>query len=194
LAALALARLGGAGAAELTEPLDVAPGASASLGAATVTASGGFRGYRKGADDDGETYAFVRDGDRPGEYALIIVDVVDASDEALQVSRATREAFAYAMMVGHATGLVDSGWTWAEPLDPTHKCSYGDVEFFCATLNGHGEYEGRKAAYASATLALRYVGLRLETTSSLWPATLDALAAFAASIRLADGPRGQPAR
>jgi hypothetical protein len=117
--------------------------------------------------------------------ALIVVDLIDASNEAVQTSRATREAFAYVMMIGHATSLVDSGWTWAEPPDPTRKCVYGDVEFFCVTLDGHGEYAGRKVAYASATIGTDYVGLRLESTKLLWPATRDALAELAASIRRA---------
>jgi hypothetical protein len=168
-------------AAEPTAVFQLPAGEMTHIGNVTVTAAGGFRGYRKGSDLEGQTYLFVRDGDSEGEYAMIVLDRLDASEAAVQRYQTTRHAFAYVTMGVRASSMVTEGWT-SEPMDPERKWTSADGDFFYVTLDGNGGNAGRRITLASATVGVDLIGISLQAPASMWPTAFEALKQFAASI------------
>jgi len=152
-----------------------------------MTAVGGFQGYKRGADESGDTLVLVR-GEPASDYAVVIVQRDRDSAEAIQNRRADREAYAYVHLGLQVDALVRDGWVQDERLRPDSQWIVHGVPFFYATLHGTADEAGRHLGFVFATVHDDLVSFELQSPDSLWPVAFAGLEALVASLRLAEAP------
>lgn len=162
-------------AAEPNDDFQLTPGASISVGPLTVTAVGGFRGFKRMQDAHGEVLVFVRDGTKPGEYAVIVLQRRINLAASLAGRQTKRDALAYVTLGLDLGELSKAGWIMDDPLTPDHKWTADGVDFFYGSALGTGQNKDRFETLVYATVGEDLFSFGLQAPLSMRQSSNEAL-------------------
>jgi hypothetical protein len=168
-------------ALQATQNFELQNGESVSLQSFSITATGGFRGYKRGADSTGDILEFVRDGSSGSETARVVVQ------------RKRRDPPVEPGMA-HAELVIVPGWVqldqplqWPRldqvPADGADVVVLNGIHFHYDTFEGQGERAGRRLIFVEGDIGEDSVTFTLNCPTSIWPEAFDGLAALVASVR-----------
>jgi hypothetical protein len=183
---LALGALGAAAhlrAADPTVEFTLGDGQTTQTGALTFGASGGFRGYKKGVDDKGESFMLVREGAAPDDYATLVFTREPGAASGLEKKRAFGEAFAYASLGMTAEELARKDWAIRGTPNPENHWVVNGVSFFYVILDGAGANAGRCWALAAATVGDDFVSVDLQAPASMCEQSLQGMKSFVLALK-----------
>lgn len=169
-------------AAEPTQDFALSEGDSVSIGAIVLKASGGFRGYKKGSDDQGHSLVLVREGASRSEYAIVVLDIKTNAASQVETARTFRDAYAYVNLGLEVDALLKSDWSQDAPMLPENKWTAKGIDFYYSTLSGTGENANRRRALVYATVGNDLVRFDLQTPVSMSTAAIDGLSSLVSSV------------
>jgi hypothetical protein len=157
-------------ALEATQDFELQNGESISLQSFSITATGGFHGYLRGADKTGDILMFVRDGSSTENARVVVRRMAGAGHTDVRTGpRLPYIAFS------------DDRQGWSQ-LDAAQKWTANGIVFIYYTFEGQGENAGRKHTMVFATIGEDKVTLILQSRTSIWREAFDGLAALVASV------------
>jgi hypothetical protein len=158
---------------EAARDFELHDGESIALRTFSITATGGFHGYKRGAGKTGDFLVFVR-GDGPWDSEKAWVTVWRDAD---------------IPPFGVLNFSFGPGWTklhqpleWSGNLPPQTWLVHG-IYFRYVTFKGEGERAGRQLTYVGGRIGTDLVTFILQCPASAWPEAFDGLAALVATVR-----------
>jgi hypothetical protein len=144
-----------------TQDFELPNGESISLRSFSLTAAGGFHGYKRGGDQTRDMLVFVRDGSSKSENAQVIV---------------WRSPGTGADVFASSPGSVRTD-------EPPQRWTANGIDFICYTFKGEGENVGYRHAFVHTIFGGDVVTFDLESPASMWPEAFAGLAELVATVR-----------